>query len=91
MDGTGPVIDIGCDSTTGSDEDQFGESFLELDLGVLPNPLCGHLEDLDLGVCIDLDSDVVSALHLEDHDIGVAELVVGHQGTDGGPAVLHHG
>ena len=91
MYGTCPVIHIRCDGSSGSDEDQFGEAFLELHLTLLLRPLDRSLQDLDLGLGSDPDTDVVPALHLQDEDVGSAELVMGHQSAHVCPVAVDDG
>ena len=91
VDGTGPVIHIRCDGSSGSDEDQFGEAFLELHLTLLLRPLDRSFQNLDLGLGSDPDTDVVPALHLQDEDVGSAELVMGHQSAHVCPVAVDDG
>ena len=78
MDCTGTIVDVGCDGTAGSDEDECGKSLLLLDLRFLLLVHGGLFVDGDLGVLVDPDTDVVSALHLQDDDVGCTEFVVRH-------------
>ena len=88
MDRSRPVVDVRCDRSAGTDEDDLGEPLAELHGGLLPDPLGGLAQNLDPRGIGDADTDVVPALDLEDQHVGGAELVMGHQGSFEGPSVL---
>ena len=79
--GTGPVVHVGGDGTSGSDEDDGLETLLGLLGGLGLHPFHRPGDDLDFGRFVETDTDVVSALHLHDQDILAAELVMGHEDT----------
>ena len=79
MDGTGPVVDVGCDGPSGTYQDYGLQTLLGLLGGLGLHPLDGLGDDFDLGGLVDTDTDVVSALDLQDDYVLAAELVMRHQ------------